>query len=366
MLKCKKRNIIVNKPFKYSQSKGLLWEIIKELDKNFILLDKGSDWLKIWFSRLGKDFESLYNSTLKSLEEKSFMSSTSWNSLYNYDIFWDKFDIDVYKSPVGLTFKFSKSVDIYWITQNVSLFSLAVMQNNNFNLDENIILNVFGLAFQLHKLHIINLNQILSNFPFGKTTRLDWNFNYVVPEDYSINDIISKIWNRFKLSKKRFRNFYDETLIYNLYENSWVDKKKKKKRLRMTSRVGLRIYNKSKELYDDRIQGFYPQYHWKNILRFEFVLGSQYLNWFWFKKDYFTVEEIFNIWVKKIFWDYPFQEFKEKELFNFSTEYYESLLKRNKKDLESRLEWFIQRGWDLKEIIINWKNLKDLLLEENN
>ena len=179
---------------------------------------------------------------------------------------------------------------------------------------------------------------------------------------------ISDLSDKKKKSDKRFRNFYNETLIYNLYENSWVDKKKNKKRLRMTSRLWLRIYNKSKELYDDRIEGFYTQYYKQNILRFEFVLWSQYLNWFWLHKDYITVEEIFDIWYRKIFWNLPFTEYKFDRVLHFSndterTEYYAWLLKRNKKDLESRLEWYIDRGWNLKEIIINWKTLEELLLE---
>ena len=368
MVKRKKHSIISKWSFKSKQGKWLLREIVYDFKAHFTLLDYGSDWLKLWFSKLNTDFEKLYHDTSKVLSEKTFMSSTSWNSLYDYKIFWNTFDIDLYKSPVGLTFKFSKVVDIYWISKNVSLFSIAVMQHNNFHLDENIILNIFWLAFQLHKLKVFDLNYLLKQFPVWKTTRLDWNLNFVVPENVKISDVISDLSDKFERSDKRFRNFYNETLIYNLYENSWVDKKKNKKRLRMTSRLWLRIYNKSKELYDDRIEGFYTQYYKQNILRFEFVLWSQYLNWFWLHKDYITVEEIFDIWYRKIFGNLPFTEYKLDRVLHFSndtekTEYYAWLLKRNKKDLESRLEWYIDRGWNLKEIIINWKTLEELLLE---
>jgi len=368
MAKRKNSSIISKWPFKSKQGKWILKEIINDFKKHFTLLDYGSDWLKLWFSRLNSDFEKLYNDTIKVLENKTFMSSTSWNSLYGYKIFWQVFDIDLYKSPVGLTFKFSKVIDIYWISKNVSLFSIAVMQHNNFCLDENIILNIFWLAFQLHKMKFFDLNLFLKEFPVWKTTRLDWNLNFIVPDNLSINNVISDLSDKFKRSNKKHRNFYDETLIYNLYENSWIDKKKNKKRLRMTSRLWLRIYNKSKELYDDRIEGFYPQYHKENVIRFEFVLGSQYLSWFWLHKHYFTVEEIFEIWYKKIFWYLPFTEYKLDRILHFSndtekSEYYSWLLKRNKKDLESRIEGFIDRWWNIKEIIINWKTLEELILE---
>jgi len=258
------------------QSKVLFKEIYSYLNKKGILLD-------YWLDRLKFQLNDINNISINNV------ISELWEITKDFTIdYWTyskKFLVRKYKWPSWFVFEFS--------IENITkpLFSLTLNTNYFWIKKRYITLNIYWISFQLHKIWLFNINKyiipLLWNWLNEKITRIDIAYNFKLKDiDGFFNRIIKKYSGLNNMSLK-----YNESLQYSLYESAWRDKEWKVK-YRLTSRFWFRLYNKTKEIKNHNLTKFYPQYHWLDIVRLEWVIWNKNVKSIIYDKSINTIEDL--------------------------------------------------------------------------
>jgi hypothetical protein len=148
-----------------------------------------------------------------------------------------------------------------------------------------------------------------------------------------------------EIMKKSIYNLETFTLRYRV--SNWRDKETWKVINKETKRMGLKFYDKSKNIQDLWLGNIYLQYENTAVLRVEALLWSEAL-----KNIYFTTfEELEKKVLEKIIWQEHIIESQNKNKKIIKTKSY---LEKNKKVVESYLETYLKNWWKLEDLNINW------------
>lgn len=315
-------------------------EILKiekqRLDNSYKLIDYWLDWLRLWTN---EDLK-----IIKELEKYKF-NTTTWNAVYNFR----GFDL-VLKTHwrQGVNYNFIRNYNFNGFSFPINLFAITKTNKKN-NIGYSTMLNFYGVFFQLSRLNKLDvddeINYLLQDKK-ARITRVDYNFNYSLPDKKSIEKYISRlgikyadIGNKWQINNETF---------YIRYKQSGGRLDNWKKLNKETKRLWLKRYDKNKNIDDLDLNLIYSQYENLAILRFECLIGSQVWNE---NKDERENKELLEKKViSKILWSEKIITSQNQKKQIYITKSY---ISKNKKTTEAYLTRYLKQGWKLKDLIID-------------
>lgn len=332
-------------------TKKIIQEEFKNLQKKYKIIDCGLDWLRLWLENENRFIYDL---------KKYKYNSTTGNAIYNYK--W--FDLVLKtKWKQGTNYSFIRNINFNWFEQPINFLSITETNEKN-KIWYRFLINFYWIFFQLWRIQKIDIEEEINNIlqnEKAKITRFDYNFNFSIKNKKELQEIIKRLSRKYEdLSSKSLINL--ETFYIRYFQSKGRNKQTDKKINSETRTLGVKWYDKTQNILDLWIENIYIQYHNKSVLRMEFILGSKALN-NKNKKIYWTnIQDLENLVKSKIFWNEKIIDSQNQKKEEFKTRDY---IKRTKSMTESYLSKYLKSWWDIEDLNIQWYKLLDYLDKKN-
>ena len=320
-----------------------MWKYTKLFQEKYQYLKRKYEIIDNWLDRLRIKW-----SDCKIKHYFGYWSSTLWENAY-----WWNFLVSSWKASTGKTIQLIWSINYRWYTIPVALCRILDSERKQIWDPWKFLLDFYGITFQLEKLWLINIEEMLKEIFKEKTinwvSRIDFNVNFEMKERKNLDNYIIKNIQKHKSENlKTIHNI--DTFGLGLYQKKTRNNKEnenKKVKYQQTKHFWFRIYNKTKNIYDLWIAWIYTQYKDKEVLRLEGLIWSEACSDIYLDSNKWIVEQCKESAIRKIFWKIKLIESKNKKI-DYNKDVLE--LQNMKRDLNSRIETYLLCGWSLNDL----------------